>query len=130
MDIIFAVTALLTWTAASRFLFRRWSRDYTWTWSSDNPMHPGFIVAAAAVAALLLPVILPVRLFAYAVMSHPPRSPGELKARTRALEKENARLRQEQEGPRRATYAGDGDWYSDVHYPEYSTRGSCHYEDD
>jgi hypothetical protein len=129
MDIIFAVTALLTWTAATRFLFRRWSRD-TIEWSNGNDVTPPWIAAAAAVAALLLPVILPVRLFAYAVMSHPPRSPGELKARTRALEKENARLRQEQEGPRRAAYAGDGDWYSDVHYPEYSTRGSCHYEDD
>jgi hypothetical protein len=106
-NLILAVSAFTAWTAATRFLFRRWTRNGTrvfkWPYSGED-MHPGWVVLAAAFSAQALPAIILVIGFARVVMHNPDQN---RKAKTRALEAENTRLRQEQEGlPRRGTAPG------------------------
>jgi hypothetical protein len=89
---VITLAGVIAWAVTARALFRRWARK--------TQLAYWFAATLATLAALALPVILPVLAFAAFVMHDPPLSQHDLKVKTQALEAENARLRREQGGPR------------------------------
>jgi HAMP domain-containing protein len=108
MPLVFALIALMTWLAASRWLFRRWVRNDSLTaWDKQcshgyRKIHkrdacrgyaapkPWAITALAVAAGLAFPAVL----FVLAVTHNPPESRRERAERTASLEAENERLQQ------------------------------------